>query len=260
MNYQKSFNMYKKHLSILFISFFSLCVIAQNRIDENGNKQGPWKKTYPRSIAVQYEGQFKDDKPVGTFKYYYPSRKIQAIIKHDENSNRSYAEFFHESGNTLSKGMYINMKKDSIWKNYAPSGRLSSTETFKNDTLNGLKIIYYLPEDLYNKNKTIASKTYYKNGKVEGEKIEYFDTGIIKTQGNFENNAKHGVFITNHPNGKVMNLERYKNGTLHGWCIVKDGAGKETSRVYYYNGERLEGKKLEQKLQYLKSKGINPNE
>ena len=70
--------MHKKHLSILFISFFSLCVIAQNKIDENGKKQGPWKKTYPRSIAVQYEGQFKDDKPVGTFKYYYPSRKIQA--------------------------------------------------------------------------------------------------------------------------------------------------------------------------------------
>lgn len=259
-NFQKHYKMKQKNYILLFVCFLTLGLVAQNKVDQNGKKQGPWKKTYPKSIAIQYEGKFKDDKPVGTFIYYYPSRKKQATIKHDDNSPRSYAEFYHESGNILSKGIYINMKKDSIWMNYAPSGRLSSIETFKNDTLNGLKIIYYLPEDLYNKSKMIASKTLYKNGKVDGERIEYFDTGVVKTKGNFTNNIKDGVFITNHPNGKVMNLERYKNGRLHGWCTVNDEAGKEISRVYYFNGERLEGKKLEEKLQYLKNKGINPNE
>ena len=240
--------------------FFHLISSAQNSTDKQGKKQGPWKKTYPKSTAIKYEGQFKDDKPVGIFNYYYPSRSKQAKIVHNQNSNRSYAEFYHESGNLMSKGQYTNMLKDSVWMNYAPSGRLSTVEKYKNDTLNGKMTIYYLPEDLYNKNLMICSETNYKNGKYDGERIEYFESGLIKTKGTYINNIKNGVFITNHTNGKVMNLERYKMGIRHGWCTVSDENGHETSKSYYYNGEHLEGKKLETKLQSLKSKGINPNE
>ncbi len=249
-----------KVISFIVLFFSVALVFGQNKVDEKGRKQGVWKKTYLGSSVIHYEGQFKDDKPVGTFNYYYPSRSKQAVIVHDPKSNRSYAEFYHENGNVMSKGIYRNMLKDSVWLNYAPSGRLSVMETFHNDTLNGLRVIYYLPEDLNIKKLMIASQTNYKNGKVDGEKIEYFDTGVIKSKGTYVNNVKHGVFITNHPNGNVMNYERYKNGMLHGWSYVKDEAGNETSRNYYYNGQRLEGKELEKKLQYLKSKGINPNE
>lgn len=241
-------------LSTTLISF------SQNAVDAQGRKQGSWKKTYPKSVAIQYEGQFKDDKPVGTFKYYYPSRSKQAVIVHNSNSSRSYAEFFHESGNLMSKGIFISMKKDSVWMNFAPSGRLSSIETYKNDTLNGTTTIYYLPEDLYIKKLMICSVTNYKNGKYDGERVEYFESGIIKTKGTYTNNVKNGVFVTNHPNGNVMNMERYKMGVRHGWCTVSNESGIETSRSYYFNGELLEGKKLEAKLRALKSKGINPNE
>ena len=247
-------------LKILFFLFFPLVFSAQNNIDALGKRQGAWKKKYPGSSVIQYKGQFKDDKPIGTFKYYYTSKSIRAVIIHDDNSNRSYAEFYHENGNMMSKGIYRNMLKDSIWVNYTPSGRMSSKETFRNDTLNGLRTIYYLPEDLYNKKIMIASETNFKNGKVEGEQVEYFDTGKIKSKKKFKNNVKHGECFINHPNGKVMNYERYKNGVLHGWCYVKDQNGSETARNYYFKGELLQGKKLEQKLQYLKSKGLNPNE
>ena len=57
-----------------------------------------------------------------------------------------------------------------------------------------------------------------------------------------------------------MNLERYKMGVRHGWCTVSNESGIETSRSYFFNGELLEGKKLDAKLKALKSKGINPNE
>lgn len=249
----------KTHILFLFLTFSSFAFTQLNKTDAQGKKQGPWEKKYPKSIVPQYKGQFKDDKPVGTFTYYYPSSKIQAIIKHDVNSTRSSAVFYHESGVVLSKGIYQNMKKDSVWLNFAPSGRLSSSETFKNDQLNGQKIIYYLSEDLNDKNQRIASVSNYHNGKLEGERIEYFDSGTIKSKGVFKDNKKDGVWITNHANGKVMNTERYQNGVLHGWCTVKNEAGVETGKTYFYHGERLEGKKLEEKMKQFKALGIDPN-
>jgi antitoxin component YwqK of YwqJK toxin-antitoxin module len=248
-----------KNSIFLFSLFFSAFLFSQNKIDENGKKQGPWKKTHPKSSAIQYEGQFKNDKPIGTFYYYYTSKSKQAIIKHEENSNKSSATFFHENGIILSKGNYIDMKKDSIWLNFAPSGRLSSSETYKKDILNGIKIIYYLPEDFNDKTQRKMSVSNYIEGKLNGEKIEYFESGIIKSKGTYINNVKNGVWETNHPNGKVMNQERFKNGELHGWCIAKDENGVETGRIYFYYGERLEGKKLELKMKQFKELGINPN-
>ncbi len=248
----------KNKITILFLLFTSI-LFSQNQTDDKGLKQGPWKKTHPKSTATLYEGQFKDDKPVGTFFYFYPSKSKQAIIKHDIKSNRSSAVFFHENGNILSVGIYRSMKKDSIWLNFAPSGRLSSSETYKDDVLNGMKITYYLSEEINNKTLHKVSENNYLNGKLNGEQIEYFESGIVKSKGSYLENIKTGVWEINHPNGKLMNQERYNKGKLHGWCIVKDEEGKETGRSYYYYGEHLEGKKLELKMTQFKKLGINPN-
>ena len=249
----------KSTILIITLLSCSLSAFGQNKIDEKGRKQGPWQKTLPKSKVLQYKGQFKDDKPVGTFTYYYPSNSIQAVIKHDPNSTRSVAIFYFENGVVLSKGIYQNMKKDSIWLNYGPSGRLSLSESYKNDLLDGPRIIYYLPEDLSNKVKNIQSITYFSKGMLNGEKTEYFDNGAIRSKANYVSNKKEGVCISNHPSGNLMILERYKNGQLHGWASAQDDSGKETGRHYYYYGEKLEGKKLEFKMKQFKEKGINPN-
>ena len=73
-----------KLLMALILVFTSGLSIAQlNQTDSKGRKQGEWAKTYPKSRVYQYKGQFKDDKPIGTFTYYYESGKVKAVIKHD---------------------------------------------------------------------------------------------------------------------------------------------------------------------------------
>jgi antitoxin component YwqK of YwqJK toxin-antitoxin module len=122
-----------KVLLMLVFLFFGFVSMAQlNQTDAKGRKQGEWAKTYPKSRVYQYKGQFKDDKPIGTFTYYYESGKVKAVIKHDAGSARSVAYYYHENGNAMSHGIFRNMKKDSIWLNFLPSGRLSTTETYKN--------------------------------------------------------------------------------------------------------------------------------
>ena len=41
--------------------------VTVNQKDAQGRKQGPWERTWADSEQLRYSGQFKDDKPTGTF-------------------------------------------------------------------------------------------------------------------------------------------------------------------------------------------------
>ncbi len=246
-------------LTLSLIVFTFLGVSQINQVDAQGKKQGPWAKKYEGRNVYKYKGQFKDDKPVGKFTYYYESNKVKAIINHDENSNRSVAYFYHENGNLMSYGIYRDMLKDSIWLNYGQTKRISNVETYKNGKLNGKKVIYYVSSDINDKSRRLASVSFYKDDKLDGDYIEYFENQVIKVKGQYSNNKKVGVWIYNHPNGKKMNVVRYKNGQKHGWAFAYDESGKQLSKKYYYYGRILEGKKLEEKMKQMKELGINPN-
>lgn len=249
--------------SLLLFLFLSLTVglLAQVNVkDSKGRKQGKWQKTYPGSKALEYTGTFKDDKPIGKFTYYYPSTKIKAIIEHKEGSNRAEAYFYHETGVVLSYGIYINLKKDSVWLNFGPSGRISFKETYKQDVLHGEKVIYFVPEELSDKSVKISAKMNYVNGELEGEYLEFFDVGVPKVKGNYVKNKRHGVWEEYQPNGKLLSFSRYKNGVKHGWCMAYDENGKEINRVYFFQGQMKTGRDLEILMKQMKEKGINPNE
>jgi antitoxin component YwqK of YwqJK toxin-antitoxin module len=226
-------------VSILMFLSVVLVYGQDNQTDAKGRKQGAWVKTYPKSKIIQYKGQFKDDKPIGTFSYYYESGKVKAIVKHDDNSTRSSAYFYHENGNLMSHGIYREMKKDSIWLNFTPAGRISSSETYQNDLLNGKKIVYYVPDNLEDKSRLPSKVSLYENGKLNGESVEYFQSGTVKSKGVYKNDKKIGVWDSFHPNGKKMMLERFKDGVHHGWHFAYDESGLETSRKYYYYGRLI---------------------
>lgn len=249
-----------KLISLLFLCVISLTSWSQNLKDSKGMKQGAWSKTYPNSRVYQYKGQFKNDKPIGTFSYYYPSSKVKAIIKHSETTNRAEAFYYHETGILLSYGIYRDMKKDSIWLNFGPSGRLSNSETYKNDKLNGKKTIYYVPEIISDKSQIVSAVCYYTDDKLNGEWLEYFNDGMLKVKGAYSMDIKIGVWIRYHTSGKKMTEEKYKNGNRHGWCYAFDSGGKQVGKEYYFEGKSLKGKALDAKLAELKQKGIDPNE
>lgn len=249
-----------KWLVLLIVVGFSSVLTAQvNQVDSKGKKQGKWEKLYPKSSAYEYKGQFKDDKPVGTFTYYYPSTKVKAVIVHDEKTGRSVATMYHESGVVFARGIYRNQLKDSIWDYYGPSGRQSLKETYSKDKLHGKSTVYYVSEDPNDKRLLPAKVSNYKNGVLEGEVIEYFESGTIKSKCTYVNGAKEGQYVINHPNGKMMILERYKKGERHGWCMTYDPNGKELGKKYFYYGRELEGAELQRKMDEMKKLGINPN-
>lgn len=250
----------KTFFTFLSIAFGVITTFGQiNQTDAKGQKQGQWIKAYPNSKIIQYQGTFKNDKPVGTFTYKYPSNKIKAIVKHNENGTRSVAEFYHENGLIMTKGIYRNLKKDSIWVSYNEDGRITMTETFKNDELNGIKNLYYLPSDPQDKSQIVISSYNYVDGKVDGKFTEWYPTKTVRKTGQFKNFQRHGEWIEYELDGKKMSVTHYQNGKLHGWSIGYNKDGSEGQRRYFQYGRQVQGEELTKLLKYMKEKGINPN-
>lgn len=248
-----------KRILTLLICLFTLATFAQvNQTDTKGRKQGAWEKVYPGTRVFMYRGEFKDDKPIGTFVYFYKSGKSKAVIEHSE-TGRSEGYFYHESGGVMSYGIYTDFKKDSIWVNWDKTGRLSSRAQYKNDSLHGMKVVYFLPPP-GDKSQRIMSVYNYNNGLLHGDFKEYFDTEQLKISGSYKNNKKDGIWETYYLGGKMMALDRYKAGKRHGWSIAYDEKGNELKRSYFYDGQLLEGKRLKQKMNEMKRLGLNPNE
>ena len=55
---------------IAIISANTLVAQDVNKLDEAGKRHGVWKKFYPNSKQLRYEGEFNHGKEVGTFKFY----------------------------------------------------------------------------------------------------------------------------------------------------------------------------------------------
>jgi antitoxin component YwqK of YwqJK toxin-antitoxin module len=229
-----------------------------NQTDAQGKKQGQWIKKYPNSSVIMYQGTFKNDKPIGTFTYNYQSNKVKAVIKHDEKTNRSEAFFYHENGKLMSQGIYRNMKKDSVWTTFNSDGRITMKETYKNDLLNGLKTVYYIPDDPEVRVEVVISEYNYLNGKPEGNFVEYYPNRQVRKTGQFKNNQRIGRWITYEVNGNKLIDENYYDGKLHGWFIGYDKNGKEGERKYFYYGDLVEGERLKKLLNDLKAKNISP--
>lgn len=252
--------MMKIAVTILFMGLFSFLSFGQvNQTDAQGRKQGQWIKTYPNSSVVTYQGTFKNDKPIGTFTYKYPSNKLKAIIKYDSNSTRSEANYYYENGKLMSHGIYRNMKKDSVWVSFNEDGRIAMTETFKNDELNGVKNMYYIPSDPEDRSETIISVYTYVDGLPEGKFVEYYPTKVVRKTGQYRDHKRVGEWITYELNGKKMFTEHFYNGKMHGWFIGYDKNGNEAQKRYFHFGRLVQGDELKQLLQQMKEKGINPN-
>lgn len=244
----------------VFIAFSTFCQLNQK--DAQGRKQGQWVKTYPNSKVAMYQGEFKNDKPIGTFTYRYPSNKVKAVLKYNANSPRAEAFYYYENGQLMSHGIYQNMKKDSVWVNFNESGRLSMTETYKNDLLNGEKNMYYIPSDPEDKSQIIISTYNYVDGKPEGKFTEYYPTKpnrVVKLTGQYRNHKRVGEWVSYELDGKKMYVEHYLDGKMHGWFIGYNKNGTEGQRRYYHFGKLVEGEQLKALMKQMKEKGIKPN-
>lgn len=216
---------------LLAVQVITLPVQAQERnvTDAQGRKQGPWQKLHD-SGKLRYEGEFKDDSPVGLFKYYFGDGKLKATNNHLPDGSVS-SHHYHPNGKIRAKGVYNNEKKEGLWQYFNEREVLVLEETYKQNLLHGVQRIYLdggqLGEETHFRdsvkhgawNKYYASgkpwvEAIYKDGNLDGSFKMWQDDGKMKVQGNYESGVRVGTWLMFNLNGSVRTQDSYANGIL----------------------------------------------
>jgi antitoxin component YwqK of YwqJK toxin-antitoxin module len=209
---------------------FCLTYFGQNT-DAMGKKQGYWKKKDEKTNKLVYEGEFRDDKPFGKFKYYYPNDSIRAIMFFKDAGKTAYAKLFHLNGKRMGEGRYFNKEiKDSVWTYYDDSGILLSREKYKMGKKEGSAYVYF-PDG------GISEERNYKDDLQEGVFKQYFDAKRIRALGNYVKGQFEGRVSYYYPNGIEVAAGYYQNGQKNGPWIYRDEKGKIKDKELYKNGQ-----------------------
>ena len=218
-------------ISLVFIVFFgSLNAQQINTIDANGLKQGQWKKFYESTNALFYEGQFEDNKPIGTFRHYYKNGKLRSVTKYYGDTAR--AEVFTIKGKILAKGIFIDQKKDSTWVYFSDHGKISQKENFYKGNKTGLEETYY-------PSGQVASQIEFINGTENGNFVMFYSNGNIENEGEYLNGQYNGNYIYYYDNGKKMYEGLYEIGRKNKLWVYYHSDGLIKMFIHYDMGKTI---------------------
>lgn len=245
---------------ILGLVFTSNSFIAQevNKKDSKGRKQGSWVTFYEGTTDVKYQGEFKNDIPVGKFIFFYESGKVRAKNTYQNNGKDSYVSMYHENGKLMSMGKYINEKKDSIWVFLDEHGNYLSKENYKEGNRHGKCITFYAFNPKIDAGQpNLLEVALYVNGEKEGEYLKYYRNGKYMVQGNYSAGVLEGKRTTFYSTGKKKTVVYFKKGVKNGYTINYDRNEEVTSKEFYKNGYELKGKVLEDYMKRKREKSKN---
>lgn len=222
-------------LSLLFVSTSN---IAQkiNQFDANKQRTGVWKKYYDNQ-KIRYEGQFKNGKEIGVFKFYDDSSSQQPTIikKYSEKTDSVAVEFYLTNGTLQSKGFFIDKNRVGKWLYFFKDEKIMSEEFYQLGKLEG-KLVNYYP------NGKATEITHYKNGLKHGISQKFSNDGILIEEVTYENNLLNGA-------AKFFEL----NGNLREKGIYKDGK-KLGKWEFYIDGEITDEKEIEKQNRFTNKK------
>lgn len=222
--------------TILFLFLSLILGIAKAQtVDASGKKQGYWKKKDEKTNKLVYEGLFKDDKPQGIFKYYYPFDSVKVIMNFKQDGKIAYSTMFHPTGKKMAYGKYVNEQKDSVWTYYDDLGVLISRETFSLGKKNGKEYVYF-PDGV------VSEERNYKMDVQDGSFKLYFDKNVVKGEGTYVNGQMEGKNTYYYPNGIAAATGYYKNGKKTGPWIYRESNGKVKEKELYTKSGELAGK------------------
>lgn len=218
----------KFRIIVLTLLCLGFACAAQNKIDNQGRRQGHWIKTDKDGSRI-FEGDFVDGQETGTFNYYYPDGTLKIRNTYLVPGRYCKHEAFDEKGHLLATGYYNQKNRDSVWHIYNEEGRLLKIATYKMGIKQGAHVIFDANGDTaevanWKDNrrhgrwwKRIGEKGYitgrYVEGLMQGKLIEYDDHGKLVSEGNYKDGAKNGTYRY-YESGNLSVDETWQDGTL----------------------------------------------
>jgi antitoxin component YwqK of YwqJK toxin-antitoxin module len=199
----------KRYILMLVTLLFAVMPLMSqdfNKTDSKGRRQGIWRGFYPNG-QLRYEGQFKNDKCKGTFKYYDEQGNLKATNEFDKSGEKALNKTYAPNGRMIATGYYQNQKKEGEWKYFdEASGQLRLVEDNKEGKVHGWS-------KLYNPNNgVLAEETQYVEGQPEGQCRKYSNTGTLLMECQYHKGRLEGPTKTYYPSTALKEEGQYANG------------------------------------------------
>lgn len=115
-----------------------------------------------------------------------------------------------------------------------PQGVKIEEATYRNDTLDGLRLIFYQTGD------TQIVET-YRNGKFEGPFNAYYPSGQLELEGQYENDAMTGRWKRYYDSGELMEIVTFSDNEENGPFFEYYRNGNLKAEGHYLNGDNEHG-------------------
>jgi antitoxin component YwqK of YwqJK toxin-antitoxin module len=215
----------------LLLPFFQFAQTkkAENKLDEKGKKQGYWEKKDEKGFLI-FQGEFKDDKPVGKMKQFYKGTDSLKALLHYRKEGYVYAILYNEVNyKKNAEGKYFNEKRDSTWNFYDEQNKLISTEQYKKGKKDGSSKVYF-------PNGNLSEEANYVDDKKNGINKKWYDSGVLKLQQTYKMGLLEGLSTTYYPNKVEAARGYYKNGNKNHVWVYKKQDGSIDSKEYWWEG------------------------
>ena len=221
--------MMKRSIILFLVLLLSASAWCQevNRTDAKGRRQGVWTDFYPNG-QKRYEGQFKNDKCKGTFRYFDQEGHLQATNEFDKTGTKCLNKTYAPNGRMVATGYYVNQKKEGEWKYFDKNtGQLLLTEDNKQGVVDGWS-------NLYNPSTgKLAEETQYVGGTPEGQCRKYSDTGVLLMDCRYHAGQLEGPCRTYYPNTALKEEGNYVGGRKSGeWKTYNEDGDLLTTEVF----------------------------
>lgn len=124
--------------------------------------------------------------------------------------------------------------RQGLYQKFDEQGRLMEEANYQNDTLNGLRVLYYETGD------TQIVET-YRQGIFEGPYRLFYESGQLNLTGRYEANEMTGDWYRYYENGQLMERVRFESNTENGPFIEYYENGNLKAEGAYLDGDNEHG-------------------
>ena len=232
--------------------------------DSNGEKDGAWIRVYPDG-ALYYTGVFNHGTPEGEILYFYESGSLMSKLVHpylDSSTNTSAlisAIHYRENSSVQASGFYITVVeevkplREGSWGFYDEGSKQIKMETYSYGLLDG-------PYWVKGRKGQLVEEGEYSKDKLNGEKITYFDNGIVRQKINYINGKLEGSFAVNYNNGYPKIEGNYFEGVESGNWKTYTEKGELELLIQYSNGKRMKETRVNGTFEETYPDGRSKNE
>ena len=212
-------------------------LLFEGIVDEEGQKQGPWKEYY-RSGELKAEGRYRDNKKVGTWKYYYRNGNLEQTGSYIAGLPDGTWEWYYPDQSLLREEEYVMGDEEGKSIEYSDTG----TVIAEGEYVGGLKE----GEWMYVVNDHKEVGTYFEGKRNGLWKHYYLSNGKLRFEGRYENGVENGVHTYYYPSGELKKRGEYSFGIKDGIWEYYDKNGNRIITIEYEDGREIKynGKKI----------------